>query len=507
MIYNLYSLVGNKKVGNKAHNLMLLKRANYNVPNGFVLSVSFCKKIKKDFDAKHKKQIRDYLRQIDYDSPLYPLVVRSSSIFEDSKEKSFAGQFKSVTNVFSEKEMFSAIKKVLDSEAIDIKGYSSKSLKNSLAVIIQKQIVPKKSGVFFTRHPVKNKGFLIEYVNGHLENLVQGKEKPYTLYKVKDLDKIFKKLYLQGKQLEQYFKHPQDIEFAIDKKNKIWFLQTRNITTLGFSKSSTKIKQDKKLTKLKGVTLSDGYAKGKMQYVSDAVDPKEAERLFEKGNILVTHVLFPEYDSIFKKASGIVCYVDSLTSHAAILARENNIPCVGSISITKLLKETTPAEDIIVDGHKSVVYYTPKIKVREKIKQKLWAPKIIKTKEFEKDKKELISLIKNNQYKEVNLKLNEMVTYMQHNFKDFLEHADNKRLKLALSYFRNLNVLLQDELFGILSENHSKQEILSCFAKIDRKEKPVTPLEKIYFALRTQIQNLDKKATIDAKHLWDYDKN
>jgi phosphoenolpyruvate synthase/pyruvate phosphate dikinase len=91
MIYNLYSVIDKKKVGNKAHNLMLLKRASYDVPNGFVLSRDFCKLVKKSFSSSLKKQIEDYLKQIDYVGPLYPLVVRSSSIYEDLKNKSFAG--------------------------------------------------------------------------------------------------------------------------------------------------------------------------------------------------------------------------------------------------------------------------------------------------------------------------------------------------------------------------------------------------------------------------------
>ncbi|MFA7576399.1 MAG: PEP/pyruvate-binding domain-containing protein [archaeon] len=506
MIYNLYTVADKKQVGNKAHNLMLLKRAAYNVPNGFVLSRDFCKLIKKSFSLNLKKQIKDYLKQIDYGGELYPLVVRSSSIYEDSVKQSFAGQFTSITNINNEKELFLAISKVIASEKkISLKSYTNKKLKDTLAVIIQKQIIPKLSGVYFTKNPITNKGFLIEHVKGHLEEMVSGKKNSLKINTTKQLNKTFKKLYLEGKQIEEYFKYPQDIEFAIDNKDRIWFLQTRNITTLKNIKKII-VNKAKNQKELKGITLSNGYAKGNIEYVSDATDPKEAYKIFKKGNILVTYVLFPEYDPIFKKAKAVICEVDSITSHPAIVARENNIPCIGGINISKLLKETNNFDEVIVDGKKGKVYYSPKLKILVNKEKSLFKmPKIIKTKEFENDKKELTKYILSLDYINIEIKLKNMVKFMQDNFKEYLKTKNKNNLNLASSYFRNLVPFLQEGFYKLLLKEYSKEDIISSFTRVDQGKKPITSLEKSYKVIRKYIQEMDKNATIDGKHLWDFD--
>lgn len=506
MIYNLYSVVDKNKVGNKAHNLMLLKRASYDVPNGFVLSRDFCKLVKKSFSSSLKKQIEHYLDQIDYGGNLYPLVVRSSSIYEDLKDKSFAGQYLSITNVQNKKELFVAITKVIASEdKICLKSYTTKKLKNSLAVIIQKQVNSKKSGVYFTKNPITNKGFLIEFVKGHLEEMVSGKKNSKKLTRVNKLDKIFKKLYLEGKQIEQYFKYPQDIEFAIDDKNRIWYLQSRNITTIKSFKQKNII-VNKNLKELKGITLSNGSAKGNIQYVSNATDPKEAYEIFKKGNILVTRVLFPEYDFIFKKAVGVICEINSITSHPAIVARENNIPCVGGINISKLLKETNNFDEVIINGKTSKIYYSPKINVFLKKDDPLYKkPTILKTKEFEKDKKELIKYILCLDYNNIDKKLNLMVKFMRDNFKKYLNEKNKKNLNLASSYFRNLVPLLQEDFYLILLKKNSKDSILNSFKRIDQGKNPQNNLDKSYKIIKKYIQKMDTNATIGGKSLWNYD--
>jgi phosphoenolpyruvate synthase/pyruvate phosphate dikinase len=133
--------------------------------------------------------------------------------------------------------------------------------------------------VYFTKNPITNKGFIIEYVKGHLEQMVSGKKNSIKLTKNKQLDKTFKQLYLQGKEIEQYFKYLQDIEFVIDTKNRIWFLQSRNITTIKKFEQKT-ININKNLKELKDVTLSNGYAKGKIQFISDAMNYRKASKIF-----------------------------------------------------------------------------------------------------------------------------------------------------------------------------------------------------------------------------------
>ena len=93
-----------------------------------------------------------------------------------------------------------------------------------IAVIVQEQIDPDISGVFFTINPTTGEGFVIEYVKGHLENMIKGKSLSHRIMKLEDLLGPIKDVYTQGKQLEEYFNISVDIEFGI-KNNTVY---TRN---------------------------------------------------------------------------------------------------------------------------------------------------------------------------------------------------------------------------------------------------------------------------------------
>ena len=496
MIYNLYSLENKKKVGNKAYNLMRLKKAGYNVPDGFVLSIDFSKKIKTNFSKNLKKQIDNYLKEIDYEElPLFPLVSRSSSIYEDTNKKSFAGQFKSIININSKKQLYKAIKQVIESDP-----------KNKTAVIIQKQINPKISGVHFTKNPLSNKGFLIEYVKGHLKDLVSGKISPdKTISKTKQLKTNYlKELYKTGKNIEKYLEYPQDIEFAITKKNKIYILQSRDITTLLNKSKKLNNKPNKNLKKIKGISLSKGYSKSRLQFISDAVNPIEANKLFKKGNILVTHVLFPEYNSIFKKASGVICSVKSITSHPAIISRELEIPCVGGINTKKLISEVKDFNEIIVDSNYSCIYYYPLLN-NSKSKNKLQKINYLKTINYKKHEKQLIYLIKNLEYKKLDSKIKKTIEFMQENFKDYLKNKNKKHLNEAKSYFFNLCDLLQNDfIYYLEKKGYSHNKILESLSRIDKNKTSKNNLERTYKVIKYYIQNIDGFAKIKNKNIWDY---
>lgn len=60
----------------------------------------------------------------------------------------------------------------------------------------------------------------------------------------------------------------------------------------------------------------------------------------KKGNILITGMTRPEILPVIKLASAIVTDEGGITCHAAIVAREFNIPCVvGTLFATKVLKD------------------------------------------------------------------------------------------------------------------------------------------------------------------------
>ena len=96
---------------------------------------------------------------------------------------------------------------------------------------------------------------------------------------------------------------------------------------------------------LKGVSGSTGIAVGKVCLINS---PKEFYKM-KKGDILVCHLTDPEWTPLFKLASAVVADTGSALSHAAIVAREYNIPAVLGVGFA-----TTKFKDgdiIRVDGN------------------------------------------------------------------------------------------------------------------------------------------------------------
>ncbi len=100
---------------------------------------------------------------------------------------------------------------------------------------------------------------------------------------------------------------------------------------------------------LKGVSGSAGIAIGKVCLINS---PKEFYKM-KKGDILVCHLTDPEWTPLFKLASAVVADTGSALSHAAIVAREYNIPAVLGVGFA-----TTKFKDgdtIQVDGNSGEV--------------------------------------------------------------------------------------------------------------------------------------------------------
>ena len=92
-----------------------------------------------------------------------------------------------------------------------------------------------------------------------------------------------------------------------------------------------------------------GKAKGKVRIVRSPADMAK----FQKGDILVAISTNPDIVPIMKKAAAIVTEQGGVTSHAAIVSRELNIPCViGTRIATKVLED---GEEVEVDATKGMV--------------------------------------------------------------------------------------------------------------------------------------------------------
>jgi pyruvate,water dikinase len=178
------------------------------------------------------------------------VAVRSSACAEDSEAASFAGQQETFLNVVGADEV---ARRVVECWAsfFSERALFYRAQKGSLddlrmAVVVQKMVEPRKSGVLFTADPVQRRRdqMIVEAIAGLGEQVVSGQVTPD--HYVVALDGAVKRevtpnggvlepdelreLAAMGRRLEERFGAPQDIEWAID--DRLYLLQSRPVTTL-----------------------------------------------------------------------------------------------------------------------------------------------------------------------------------------------------------------------------------------------------------------------------------
>ena len=178
--------------------------------------------------------------------------------------------------------------------------------------------------------------------NNTIVKLNEGKSKSQVLtnYEIKRLAQY-------AKQLEEHYKKPQDIEFAIEG-NEIYIVQSRPITTLSKEKKDSEKIEGEVL--VSGLGASPGIGAGVVKIVKDLDELSKVKQ----GDILVTKMTDPDMVVTMQRAAGIVTDEGGLTSHAAIISREMGIPAiVGTGNSTIKLKE---GQLITVDGYTGRVF-------------------------------------------------------------------------------------------------------------------------------------------------------
>ncbi len=204
--------------------------------------------------------------------------------------------------------------------------------------------------------------------------------KPKMQEKQKLADKLIIELAKIGKQIENHYKKPQDIEWALED-NTLYIVQSRNITTLKLrekmaSRVVVKTPNAKKI--LEGLPASPGIKTAEAVVIPSVEEITKAK----EGTILVTKMTSPDWVPIMKKAAAIITDEGGSTCHAAIVSRELGIPCiVGAGNATKVIKD---GQLITVDAYSGVAY-EGKVEIMP-VKEKI---EIIKEEEIEKLEKVL----------------------------------------------------------------------------------------------------------------------
>ena len=325
------------------------------------------------------------------------VAVRSSATAEDLPEASFAGQQRTFLNVQGEEEVVAAVQgcwaSLFEPRAIfyrEQQGFDH--FKVGIAVPVQKMVQSQASGVMFTLEPVTSdrSKIIIEAVFGLGEAIVGGEVNPDLYIVDKDGLKIStKKIGAQewklvrnptsddkdtniqvplppssqsqqkisdddiihlaklGKQIEDHYQFPQDIEWAIED-NQVFIVQTRPVTTIReVAEVTAEIEAPTLLT---GASASPGMASGPAKIIPEA---SQIDKVVN-GDILVAEMTTPDFVPAMKRAVAIVTDRGGRTSHAAIVSRELGIPCiVGAEGATTTL---TDGRIITVDGSQGKVY-------------------------------------------------------------------------------------------------------------------------------------------------------
>jgi rifampicin phosphotransferase len=244
---------GIELVGGKGYNLLRLMCAGLPVPGGFVITTSAYRTWiagGRTWPPDLTAQIQESYAELGSDCLV---AVRSSGTSEDLRDASFAGGHETVLNVSGWNDLQPAVEKCWASLQGDrVRAYRSKlgvgEQGLSIAVVIQRMVRARVSGVVFTAEPVSGDRdtLALDACAGLGEGLVSGQVTPehYELRR-KDLSvvkvgnkagllskKQVHKIALCALEIERRFGCAQDIEWSIDQAGDLNILQARPITTV-----------------------------------------------------------------------------------------------------------------------------------------------------------------------------------------------------------------------------------------------------------------------------------
>lgn len=332
------------------------------------------------------------------------LAVRSSAVNEDTREASFAGQYRSLLNV-SPKHLLQAYKEVVAGKytATAMSYRFHRGLRDEdviMCVGCLKMVDAACGGVLYTRNPLRpgEETILIHAVWGLPRLVVDGRssvdrfflsrKEPLKLLTKDIARKTLKYRCLEeegicrypldhqestqaslsdeqalelgrlGLELDTYFGEPQDIEWAIDFQGSIIVLQCRPLQMSPPSGLKTQIEEEQEEEQdtgraviLKGgIAASPGAASGPVHILK-----KEADKFqFKAGGVMVIKQSLPGYATLLDRAAAVIAEYGSLSSHLANVAREYGVPAL--FGVAGALGRLHPGRVVTVDTQRLRVY-------------------------------------------------------------------------------------------------------------------------------------------------------
>ncbi|AUR95924.1 PEP-utilizing enzyme [Vibrio phage 1.215.B._10N.222.54.F7] len=249
------------------------------------------------------------------------------------------------------------------------------------------------SGVLFSSDPSTGSNDVVgEYLsNAQGEDVVAGARTPLTLEDAVDEKLIspgmLKRLHAVAKQLEAHYKDMQDVEFTIEDKS-LYILQTRTAKRTGeaainFAMTSLRSEfwtpQDlpkfltprqvlesltprlvnAPITSIDGIAAGVGVVSGVPCHTLEELRDAKDQGL---NAIFITDNTSAEDLEQFDLADGIVTMIGGFTSHAAVVARSLNKPCVVGCAGNTPAESNTLIDSLLgndtvtIDGARGKVY-------------------------------------------------------------------------------------------------------------------------------------------------------
>ncbi|MGI6656180.1 MAG: PEP/pyruvate-binding domain-containing protein [Desulfobulbus sp.] len=354
----------------------------------------------KPLPAELERDILSAVRQLWGDKEDLLVALRSSAVGEDG-DISYAGQFLTLLGL-SRDEICESYKSIIASlySARSISYRSSKGIIDedmAMAVACLKMIDSQASGVLYTRHPynIVNEHILINAVWGLGPYAVDGVVTPdsYTVTKEKtpqilekhistkpvqlkleksggvkerpvpeDLqqqpcltDEQITLLAGYGAALEEHYKCPQDIEWAMDADDKLYILQSRPLKI-----RSPKDYELIEATAIDGYDLllenceiaCQGVGTGPVVHIQSQSELGS----FPEGGVLVARRSSPEYVMVMRQCTALVVGSGSVSGHMAALSREFGVPTIISDPLVDVIESLPAGVEVTVDAYTGRVY-------------------------------------------------------------------------------------------------------------------------------------------------------
>ncbi|MEU1981789.1 PEP/pyruvate-binding domain-containing protein [Nocardia sp. NPDC019395] len=231
--------VTDDRYGGKAAGLAQLRRLGLAVPVGFVVA-----------DVSGQDAIEAAAERFSQMAAAgaTPVAVRSSAVGEDGDDQSFAGQYDTVLGVDSADAFAAAV--CTCAASVHSRRASSYSGQRgaTMHVVVQQMVDARAAGVVFTADPATGRRDLmvIDAVTGLGEALVDGTASPDhivldsdgtpAVHEVGEVPVLSPEeitdIRSAAQRAARHWGRPMDLEWAIDRSGKLWWLQARPITTL-----------------------------------------------------------------------------------------------------------------------------------------------------------------------------------------------------------------------------------------------------------------------------------